>query len=106
MQQTATLAKGAEERSSPRDEVFLRTRGTGPAGRPMTLVVVNLSQGGLMARCPLPLATGDRVRIELPLLGMMPAEIRWALGGRIGCQFDRAVAAEPYYRMLGTIDRG
>jgi len=94
-----------EERREPRDEVLHRTRATGPGGVPLVLLVVNLSPGGLMARVDHPLAIGDRVRILLPELGMMGAEVRWSLGGRIGCRFDRAVTTEFYYRLLAIVGR-
>ena len=72
-----------EHRQEPRDEVHHRARATDLAsGCPLPMLVVNLSPGGLMARCEVPLTPGDRFRVVLPAAGTR--EVRWALGGRIG----------------------
>ena len=31
------------------------------------------------------------------------AEVRWALGGRIGCQFDQAIDLASYYELLSVL---
>src|SRR3546814_9838042 len=57
---------------------------------------------GLMARCDAGYAVGDRLRITLPVVGVVVAEIRWSLGGRIGCQLDRPIALSDYYDLLAV----
>lgn len=89
-----------ETRSERRDEVHYRTRGTGPDGRALTMVIVNLSPSGLMMRCEADYAVGDRILVQLPLVGTMTAEIRWALGGRFGCRMHPGIPAERYYAVL------
>lgn len=91
---------GIEGRSEPRDEVFCRARATGPDGRGVHLTIVNISPHGLMARCDVDLATGDKLRVILPSAGIVVAEVRWSLGGRIGCRLDAAIPASTYYRLL------
>jgi hypothetical protein len=83
-----------------RDEVQHRTRATGPDARPVTFLIVNLSPQGLMARCEAPYEGGDLLRIQLPILGDTGAEVRWVLGGRIGCQFLQTIAAADYTPMV------
>ncbi|WP_275887453.1 hypothetical protein [Sphingomonas carotinifaciens] len=39
----------------------------------------------------------------MPVLGSATAEIRWALGGRIGCQFDRPVPTHSYFPFLSAL---
>lgn len=94
-----------DARSEPRDEVHHRTRGLAADGRALTLTVVNLSSGGLMARCDAALARDEAIRLHLPVVGMIGARVRWALGGRIGCQLDTAIGLAEYYQLLATIRR-
>ncbi len=92
-------------RREARDEVHYRARGTHADGRALPLLVVNISPGGFMARCDVEMAEGDTVRIQLPGVGHRPAEVRWALGGRIGCQFAAPIKLGDYYELLATLLR-
>lgn len=96
---------GKDLRRDQREEVHHRTRGTGPDGRSVTLLLVNISAGGLMARCEAAYRPGDRIDVRLPVVGTAVAEVRWALGGRIGCQFDRTIPLADYLPMLAELTR-
>ena len=96
---------GTEDRIEPRDEVLHRTRATLVDRRQFPVVVVNLSPHGLMLRSDAPVSVGEWVRIALPLIGEAHAAVRWALGGRVGCQFDRAITEGNYDAAL-TAMRG
>lgn len=96
---TASLSH-ADNRCVDRDEVFHRARGHAADGRMLALLIVNISPHGLMARCETELAPDDRVRIALPAVGITQARVRWALGGRMGCEFERAVPLAGYYELL------
>jgi hypothetical protein len=95
-----------DARGAPRDEVMHRTRGTGPDGAAMKLVIVNISASGLMARCETAPEVGAVIGVQLPILGVLPATVRWVLGGRIGCEFQSAIPMSDYYGMLSTLLRG
>lgn len=95
----------SDDRREDRDEVHYRTRATHADGRMLPLLVVNISPHGFMARCEAPLADGDPIRVMLPGLNNRPAQVRWALGGRIGCQFDSAVPLAHYYELLAILLR-
>ena len=56
-----------------------------------------------MARCEGPMAPGDRLRVVLPGAGPRVAEVRWALGGRIGCRFDRVIGLGDYVSALAAM---
>jgi hypothetical protein len=100
----AALAKAVEEnRQEPRDEVHYRTRAVGPDGRPLTMLIVNTSAAGLMARAECDYQVGDRLRVTLPTLGVVSAEIRWSLGGRIGCRLDQPIPLASYYGLLAAM---
>lgn len=93
----------AEIRREDRDEIHYRARAFGPDARALTLLIVNISPHGLMARCDADFEPGQKLRVNLPTAGSVVAEVRWSLGGRIGCQFERAVPLASYYEMLATL---
>lgn len=95
----------AEERSEARDEVHHRARAFGPDNRPLNLLVVNISARGMMARCDVDFAIGERLRVHLPVTGSVGAEVRWCLGGRMGFQFDRVIGPDDYQALLGAMAR-
>lgn len=94
-----------DDRSEPRDAVHHRTRAHHGDGRLLPLVVVNTSTSGLMARCEMRVEQGDRLRIDLPVVGALPAEVRWSLGGRIGCRFTATMGLQEYYALLAALRR-
>lgn len=94
-----------DARSEPRDAVHHRTRAVRPDGRWVPLVIVNTSQSGLMARCDLPCEEGDRLTIDLPRIGRAVAEVRWCLGGRLGCRLERPLGLAEYYEVLSALRR-
>ncbi|WCM28821.1 PilZ domain-containing protein [Sphingomonas sp. QA11] len=92
-----------EKRVDERIPVFHRTRATGPDGQALSLVIVDLSANGLMARCDAQLAPGEWLQIMLPLIGTCRARLRWSLGGRIGCEFDQPIGPEQYGELLAML---
>lgn len=102
---SSTAHAGPNVRSEPRDEVYHRARAMRRDGTALPLTVVNLSPGGLMARCDEGLGAGDRITVSLPAVGLVRAEVRWALGGRIGCQLDSAIPSTRYYELLSAMRR-
>jgi hypothetical protein len=95
----------SDVRREGRDEVHYRARGTAADGRALKLVLVNTSTGGFMARCEAALEAGDTIEISLPLIGKRRATIRWALGGRIGCEFDQPILLPRYYELLTELQK-
>lgn len=85
-----------DKRAHKRVPVFHRTRAAGPDGQPLSLVIVDLSPSGLMARCDHRLASGERLQVDLPGVGVRSAKVCWSLGGRIGCEFDAPINLEAY----------
>ena len=72
-----------------------------PGGKPDVVT----SALGLMARCEGEFAVGDRLRLTLPVVGVVAAEVRWSLGGRVGCQLDQPIALSDYYALLAVMAR-
>lgn len=96
-------AADTDRRTADRDEVHYRARAFGPDAQPVTLLVVNISPHGLMARCDSDFAERDRLRLTLPVIGPLAAEIRWSLGGRIGVSFDQPIDLASYYELLAQM---
>src|SRR5215218_3394176 len=92
-----------ERRESERDEVFYRTRASAAGLGSFPAQVVNISANGFMARTEMEVPVGHSLSIRLPVVGEVKAEVRWVLGGRIGCQFDRMIGLAPYLELLGTL---
>ena len=103
---TALAFGSMENRANARDEVHYRAQAFGPDAQPLPLLIVNLSAMGLMARADTHYVIGDRLRVPLPVVGVVVAEIRWALGGRIGCELEQPIALADYYEMLARILKG
>lgn len=99
------VGKTRDDRSEPRDEVLHRTRASRADGTQVELVVVNISARGLMARCGAPIEPGERIRVRLPEIGSVPAEVRWALGGRIGCLLDHIIPFDRYPALLAVMTK-
>ncbi len=94
-----------DDRLIGRDEVHYRARAFGPDARQLHLLVVNISALGLMARCDAKYQPGERLRITLPVVGVVVAEIRWVLGGRMGCELERPIDLADYYELLAHLIR-
>lgn len=95
-----------EDRREPRQAVLHRTRAVQANATEWSVVIVNVSPRGLMARSDAPHEPGDLLAIHLPVIGALEAEIRWALGGRIGCRLLHPIDPEDYELMLQLMRRG
>jgi len=95
-----------EGRVLPRDEVHYRARATREDDDEVLLLLVNMSAGGLAARCGASFAIGERIVVTLPIIGRVSAECRWCLGGRAGFQFEPALPLADYFSMLAELLQG
>ena len=93
-------ASWQEDRIAPRDETWRRVRVADANGARLPALVVNLSPHGLMARVDEVVAVGEVLTFDLPHVGPQRAEVRWSLGGRVGCKFQHAIPADDYTRVL------
>jgi hypothetical protein len=92
-----------ERRSCEREEVFYRTRASAVGFGSFPVQIVNISAQGCMARTEVELAVGQELIVRLPVVGEVRAEVRWSLGGRVGCQFARMIELAPYLELLGQL---
>ena len=101
----ATRQVQPDRREAPRDEVYHRTRITLADGRSASVQLVNVSATGFMIRSEEELGPDTPFKIKLPRLGDRPAESRWSLAGRVGCQFGQPIGLADYLELLGTLVR-
>lgn len=101
--QVASAVSRAEQRRTLRHEVSFTAAVHRARPQRLMVHVVDVSLNGVMARTSAGFAPGEQVAIDLPHAGKREATIRWALGGRIGCEFItplpeavcRRIVAEP-----------
>lgn len=102
----STVAALIDGRRVPREEVHSWARAKLSDGEPLpSLLVVNVSPNGLMARCDVALVVGQQFHVHLPVVGLLKAEIRWCLGGRIGAEFKYAIGLGEFADMLQQMRR-
>lgn len=95
----------ADSRAIERDAVDYSAKGTGPKGEWMTMLIVDMSPMGMMVRSNHDLSPGDRMRVNLPDVGAVVAEVRWSMAGRMGCQFVEPIDRARYYTLLAALMR-
>ncbi len=94
-----------EGRRATREEVCYRCEVSVPHRAPVAGLIVNISPFGCMLRCTESIACGATVAFELPRLGRWQGLVIWSVGGRLGVEFDRDIALEPYLAILGDLRR-
>ena len=94
-----------DERRFGREAVAFTIEGFGPDAQRLAIDVTNLSPEGLMGHSPAILARGDRLRLKLPVVGVVAAEVRWFEAHRIGCRFDAALDRATFYELLAAVVR-
>lgn len=90
----------ANDRREDREQVHHRTVATTAAGASLALLVVNISPNGLMARCDQPVEPDTVVTFRFPGMAAVTAEVRWTLGGRLGCEFAQTIPINSYFAVL------
>lgn len=90
-------------RRAERDEVFLRTSLTLGKRSGISAQLVNISAYGFMIRTNETAAVGSPIRVRIPELGELSAQVVWSLGGRIGAEFELPIPERDYPVLLSAI---
>lgn len=98
----ATYA-GADQRQSPRTDVYARIPLTMPDGRTATVTLVNISADGLLMRHEQRLDDDAIVTLSLPVIGKLKARAVWSLGGRSGVNFLESIQPRDYSALLRAL---
>jgi hypothetical protein len=80
-----------DRRKAGRHSVAFETLMSDREGNVFGAGVLNLSLTGLMATTDVPLCQRDPVRIDLPTIGWVRADIVWVLGDKIGARFRQPI---------------
>jgi hypothetical protein len=80
-----------ERRKANRHSVAFETLMCDREGNIFGAGVLNLSLSGLMATTDSPLCQRDPVRVDLPTIGWVRADIVWVLGDKVGARFREPI---------------
>ena len=70
-------------------------------GRPdLALSLKNVSRSGFMAVTSEPIVAGSRVRLIIPFVGIVTADVRWSHDNRMGCRLSRDLSAGQMARLF------
>ncbi len=70
-------------------------------GRPdLALSLRNVSRSGFMALTSEHIRAGSRVRLRIPLVGAVTADVRWSHDNRMGCRLHRALGLGQMARLF------
>jgi hypothetical protein len=75
------------ERRPPRREVRLACQVILGSDRTHEAVLEDVSYRGFKVRSPVSLLVGSKLELDIPNIGRVPVQVRWALGGRVGGTF-------------------
>lgn len=83
------MAQQGQDWISREERRTVQVQGTAHLANGVSFAVrlANISYRGCQVEADHILPIGDRVRLELPRLGDVPAEVRWALPGKAGLRF-------------------
>ncbi|MBA3896774.1 MAG: PilZ domain-containing protein [Sphingomonadaceae bacterium] len=85
-----------DRRRANRAEVALDTLMVDREGRTFAARILNLSELGLLAETEAPLCQRAPIRVDLPTIGWLRADVVWSLGPRIGAAFREPIDANTY----------
>lgn len=91
-QSLASHVFSVERRKSDRSDVSLYTHIMLPGRLLMAIEIGNISETGLFARVPEPIAERTNVKIDLPGFGWQQAKVIWAMNASCGFAFDTPLA--------------
>ncbi len=86
-------AQDGGKRSNARRTLKLQVQGAHETGKGIEVLIHNISATGLLIESEAELVVDDRIDIDLPHAGQVPARLIWASGRLFGCQFDTPVSA-------------
>ncbi|AXB80702.1 PilZ domain-containing protein [Novosphingobium sp. P6W] len=69
----------------------------------VVLHVVNVSAQGFMIRGELALERGERIEVQLPLIGRIEAHLVWSHDDRAGFQFERLIRPDDFSKLVDTL---
>lgn len=80
--------ENSDDRQTERRRVRLRVHGANAVRAALVVEIRNISATGMLIACDAGLRDDERIEIDLPNIGSVPAAIIWSSGNLFGCQFD------------------
>lgn len=91
------------QREDVRDSLLLQApMRYAPEAPTVLLRVRNLSAGGMMADCTVPVEPGQAVEVDIRNIGAVSGRIAWARKGQIGIAFDNRIQPRLARSPVGT----
>ncbi|MEM1196658.1 MAG: helix-turn-helix domain-containing protein [Pseudomonadota bacterium] len=78
-----------DARKHERRALFLEASGVLPGGLEANVIIHNISIAGLLMETEMPLATDERLVLDLPEAGAVRASVVWQSGFLYGCAFEQ-----------------
>ena len=79
-------------RSRERRKLRLIAEGSASGAPELQVVILNISQSGLLIETNAALTVGELLEVEVPQAGTSEAEVVWNAGMRFGCQFTTPIS--------------
>lgn len=92
-------------RRSARQDIHADTLMTDREGRLSGVRLLNLSEDGFMAVTDMDQCEREPIRIDMPLVGWVRADIVWVLGERIGAQFRESLTPHQMRAIVADVSR-
>ena len=79
-------------RGASRRKLHLDVGGTTSSGIAANVIILNISETGVLLRTAAALSIGERLEVTLPQVGTKAALVMWASGDLFGCQFEEPIS--------------
>jgi len=95
----------ADRRRSTREDIRADTLMTDREGSLSGVRLINLSEDGFMALTDMDQRQREPIRIDMPVIGWVRAEIVWVLGDRIGAAFREPLTPQMLRAIVDDVSR-
>ena len=101
----AAHVANVNRRRSAREDIHADTLMTDREGRLSGIKLLNLSEDGFMAVTDMDQCEREPIRVDMPLVGWVRADIVWVLGERIGAQFREPLSPHQLRAVVADVSR-
>ncbi len=95
----------ADRRRAARENINADTLMTDREGRLSGIRLLNLSEDGFMAVTDMDQREREPIRVDMPMVGWVRAEIVWVLGERIGAAFRESLSPQMLSAVVNEVGR-
>ena len=95
----------ADRRRVEREDISADTLMTDREGRLSGIRLLNLSEDGFMAVTDMDQREREPIRVDMPMVGWIRAEIVWVLGERIGAAFRESLTPQMLRAVVSEVGR-